>query len=73
VTIPHALDEGLTALHLVGRRTFDDLHDHGLGRHVAILHHRLGDVVHQRFLGLFAAAGNEIDGDFRHSILLLVT
>jgi hypothetical protein len=62
----HALHECLAALHLVGRRTFDDLHDHGVGGNVAILHHRLGDVIHQRFLGLVAAAGDEIDGDFGH-------
>src|SRR6516164_4449659 len=67
----HALREGLPALHLVAGQGFDNLHDDSLGRYVTILRHGLGDVVHQRFFRLVAAAGNEVDGDFGHGLLLL--
>jgi hypothetical protein len=51
------------------RHRFDDLHDHHLGADAEILHHRVGDVFHQRLLGVLRSAFDEIDDDLGHGWL----
>src|SRR5215208_520010 len=48
-------------------------HHDGVGRHREILHHRVGDVLHQSALLLERASPERIDDHFRHPVLLKAT
>src|SRR5580692_3289788 len=67
---PGHLAEQHAALALRGLGGLDQRHGDLLGRGVGVLHHRGGDVLHQAALLLERAAFENIDDDFRHTVLL---
>src|SRR5580658_5125680 len=54
------------AFHLVLLFRLDERHHDGGGLDLVILHHRVGDVLHQRALLVERASAEGIDNDFRH-------
>src|SRR6267154_1618626 len=60
------LAEQDAALHLVLLLGLDERDHHGGGLDLVILHHRVGDVLHQSALLVERAPAERIDDDFRH-------
>src|ERR1051325_11749024 len=60
------LAEHPAALGLVGLRRLDQRDHHGLGRHLVVLHHRVGDVLAERGLLLVGAVADGVDDDLGH-------
>src|SRR5512140_1424243 len=60
------LAEQHPALHLVLLLGLDDRHHHGAGLALVVLHHRVGDVLHQSALLIERAPAERIDDDFWH-------
>src|SRR3982074_2421812 len=60
------LAEQDAALHLVLLLGLDERNHHGGGLDLVILHHRIGDVLHQSALLVERAPAERIDDDFRH-------
>src|ERR1700682_3783575 len=60
------LAEQDAALHLVLLLGLDDRHHHGAGLHLVVLHHRIGDVLHQPALLVERAPAERINHDFWH-------
>src|SRR5712671_3797210 len=60
------LAEQDAALHLVLLLGLDERDHHGGGLDLVILHHRVGDVLHQSALLIERAPAERIDDDFRH-------
>ena len=57
------------AFAFIGFRRLDERHRHGFGWRRKILDDRVGDVFHQRSLGVERPALQEIDHNFRHHFL----
>src|SRR5215831_12792087 len=64
--LPCLLAEQDAALHLVLLLGLDEGHHHGAGLDLVVLHHRLGDVLHQGALLIERAPAERIDDDFWH-------
>src|SRR5215471_15909383 len=62
------LAEQDAALHLVLLLRLDERHHHGTGLDLVVLHHRLGDVLHQGALLIERAPAERIDDDFWHVV-----
>src|SRR5690348_9601036 len=58
------LAEQDAAFHLVLLLGLDDRHHHGAGLDLVVLHHRVGDVLHQAALLIERAPAERIDDDF---------